>query len=224
MDYRKYTRKNLSSKFKFFSNLSVTNWFILINVIFFIVVNILVLNNQNFFEYIALKSSNILQGKYLWTLLTSMFMHGSFAHILVNMVSLMFIGNFVERIIGRKRFFWFYLVSGLVASLFFVLFALVFSSELNVYAVGASGAIFALGGLLMILTPKLPVLVFFIIPMRMFTAMIFLLAMLWVLSVVAGLPIGNTAHLGGLLSGIVYGLYLKRKYKRKVVMLNRMFG
>jgi len=208
----------------FFSSLSATNWIILINVIVFVVVSLLVLQNSNFLDYVALKPSNILQGKNLWTLVTSVFMHGSFTHIFVNMLSLAFIGNFVEKIIGRKRFFWFYLISGIIASLIFVLLALIFSSEMNVYAVGASGAIFALGGLLMILTPKLPVLVFFIVPMPMWIAMIFLLGVLWIISLLAGIPIGNTAHLGGLLTGIIYGLYLKNKYKRKVMVLNRMFS
>ena len=207
-----------------FFNLSMTNWIILVNVIVFIIFSVLVAQNKNFLDYVALKPSNILQGKDLWTLLTSLFMHGSFAHIFVNMVSLFFIGSFVERIIGRKRYFWFYVISGIIANLFFVLSALIFASELNVYAVGASGAIFAIGGLLMILTPKLPVLVFFIIPMPMWIAMIFLLVSLWVISLLSGIPIGNTAHLGGLISGLVYGLYLKNKYKKKVIALNRMFG
>lgn len=214
----------MNRKISIFSNLSVTNWIILVNVVVFIVVSLVVAQNQNFLDYIALKPSNILQGRNLWTLLTNMFMHASFTHIFVNMVSLLFIGNFVERIIGRKRFLAFYIASGLVAGLFFVFLSLIFKSDLNIYAVGASGAIFGIGGLLMILTPKLPVLVFFIIPMPMWIAMIFLLGVLWVLSYAAGLPVGNTAHLGGLLAGIIYGLYLKRKYKRKVMALNRMFG
>lgn len=223
MNYRDYTKRNLSSRWDFFYNLSITSWLILVNVIFFILIVILTSQNQTFIEYIALKPDNILQGKYIWTLLTSMFMHGSFGHLFVNMISLMFIGNFVERIIGRKRFFYFYLLSGLIAGLFFVFLALIFKTELDISAVGASGAIFGLGGLLMILTPKLPVLVFFIIPMPMWIAMLFLLGVLWILSLIAGLPIGNTAHLGGLLAGVVYGLYLKNKYKKKVIMLNRTF-
>ena len=36
------------------------------------------------------------------------------------------------------------------------------------------------------------------------------------------LPIGNTAHIGGLLIGLAYGWYLKNKYKRKIFLLNKM--
>ena len=222
MKCRRYTRRNLR-RTGFFSNLSVTNWIILINVVLFFIIFPIMVSKEWFIDYVALKPANILQGKNLWTLLTSMFMHGGFSHLFVNMISLMFIGNFVEKIIGRKRYLWFYLVSGLVASLAFVFLALIFKAELNIYAVGASGAIFALGGLLMILTPKLPVLVFFIIPMPMWIAMLFLLFGLWILSFAAGLPIGNTAHFGGLVAGVIFGVYLRQKYRRKVAMLNRMF-
>ena len=101
-------------------------------------------------------------------------MHGNFTHLFVNMISLFFIGNFVEKLVGRKRFFWLYMLSGLFAGLLFVFLAYFFGvSELGarifgspeIFAVGASGAIFALAGLLAVLTPKLRVYVFFIIPM-----------------------------------------------------------
>ncbi|MEK6820100.1 MAG: rhomboid family intramembrane serine protease [Nanoarchaeota archaeon] len=208
----------------FFPGLSVTNWIVIVNICFFIFSFIILAGKQGFIDYLALKPANILQGKMLWTILTSMFMHANLSHLLVNMISLMFIGNFVEKIIGRKRFFLFYILAGIIAGLSFVFLALIFQSGLDIYAVGASGAIFGLGGLLMILTPRLPVLVFFIIPMKMWQAMVFLLLGLWLISWLAGLPVGNTAHLGGLLAGVGYGLYLKNKYKRKVAMLNRMFG
>ena len=207
----------------FFYNLSITNWIILIDVLAFIIFSFILSINSSLIDYIALRPSNFLQGKNIWTLLTSMFMHAGIIHLLVNMVSLAFIGNFIEKIIGRKRFLWFYLISGLIAGLFFIFLTLLFQNELNIYAVGASGAIFGLGGLLMILTPKLPVLVFFIIPMPMWIAMIFMLGVLWVASLGLGLPIGNTDHLGGLIAGIIYGLYLRNKYKRKVAMLNKYF-
>jgi len=226
MHYQKYTKRNLKKNkvLDFFGNFNVTRWIILANVVFFILAYIIAYFYPSIIEYIALKPANILAGKKIWTLLTSMFMHGGIGHLLVNMISLMFIGNFVERIIGRKRFFWFYMISGIISGLFFVVLAWIFNSGLDTYAVGASGAIFALGGLLMILTPRLPVLVFFIIPLPMWIAMLFMLFALWVVSFGFNLPIGNVAHLGGLLSGIVFGLYLKYKYRKKVELLNKYFS
>lgn len=212
---------------------SVTTWLISINIVFFIVA----FTFMFYFEptqvlyWTALQPNAFFSGA-VWQLITSMFMHGNFTHLFVNMLSLFFIGTFIERLIGRKRFLWLYLLSGIVAGLFFVSLAFFFGgSDLGmrlfgspeVFAVGASGAIFALGGLLAILTPKLRVYVFFVIPMSMWMAMIFLLVVLWGVSLSSGLPIGNTAHLGGLLVGVVYALYLKKKYKRKTDMISKMF-
>jgi len=205
---------------EFWQDRSATNKIILVNIAVFVAVTIFLMFNSGFLDYVALKPSNILQGKMLWTIFTSMFMHGSVAHLFVNMLSLFFIGNFVERLIGRKRFLIFYILAGLVAAMFFVLLAFVFSSEMNSYAVGASGAIFALGALLMILVPRLPVLVFFVLPMPLWLGMLVLLFGIWILSYFAGLPIGNTAHLGGFVIGLVYGTWLRIKYKKKVRMLS----
>ncbi len=203
-----------------------TGWLILINVIafigFFVLANFV--GEVTAVDWVAIQPANFLSGVFVWTLITSMFMHAGFGHLFINMISLMFVGSFVERLVGKKRFLWVYLGGGLIAGLFFVLVAWLTGSDLNVYAVGASGAIFALGGLLAVLTPQLPVLVFFIIPMPMWMAMIFLMVILWVLSLTAGLPIGNTAHLGGLLVGLGYGFYLKKKYPRKTAMISRYFA
>jgi len=212
-----YRRKTVSW------NTGVTNKIILVNVAFFLIFWIITIATPNFIDYIALKPSNILYGKNLWTILSSMFMHGSFSHLIVNMISLFFIGNFVERIIGAKRFAIFYLAGGIIAGISFVLLSLIFKSEFNTYAVGASGAIFALAALLMILIPRLPVLVFFVIPMPLWAGVLLLLFGLWIVSTIAGLPIGNTAHLGGFVIGVIYGLYLKVKYPRKIEMLRMYF-
>ncbi|MBT7706335.1 hypothetical protein HN747_02710 [archaeon] len=47
---------------------------------------------------------------------------------------------------------------------------------------------------------------------------------MWVLSVTLSIPIGNVAHLGGLLLGVGYGLYLKKQYPRKTKMIARYFS
>ncbi len=187
--------------------------------------------SETLIRFIAVSPEWFVRG-YFWTLVTSMFLHGSFLHLMVNMVSFFFLGTFVERLIGKKRFFWFYMLSGLIAGLFFVLFAYLgtyFSNgtawfgSISDYAVGASGALFGLGGLLAVLLPNLRVLVFFIIPMRLWLAMTVLLVGFWAMSIGADLPVGNTAHFGGLVAGLVYGFYLRTKYSKKVDMLNRMF-
>ena len=92
-------------------------------------------------------------------------------------------------------------------------------------SVGASGAIFGIAGVLAVLTPKLPVYIMFIpIAMPMWFAVIVILSLLWLISLIAQIPIGNTAHLGGLLAGISYGIYLRTRYKKRVYMLNRFLS
>lgn len=205
---------------------SYTGIIIGVNVIFFIGFLILqnLINANQAVSLVALMPSAILSGHALWTFLTSMFMHAGLGHLFVNMVSLMFIGNFVEKLIGKKRFIYLYFAGGIFAGILFVAIAALTGIDLNVYAVGASGAIFCLGGLLAVLTPRLPVLVFFILPLPMWAAMGVLMFGLWALSLGLGLPIGNTAHLGGLLVGLGYGFYLKKKYPRRTKMISTYFA
>ena len=219
--YRIYPKRRRS----IFGTFSVTLILVLINVVAFIFFAILISLNIVTIDYIAIKPANILQGKYLWTFFTSMFMHGGLFHIFANMFSLLFIGSLVEKILGVKRYIYFYLISGLLAGVFFVLSSLIFTADLNTFAVGASGAVFGLVGLLMLLTPNLPVYIMFIpIPIKMKYAAPGILVVLWLISIAGDVPIGNTAHLGGLVTGLVYGLYLKNKYKRKTRYINKYFS
>lgn len=204
---------------------SINSILIFLNVFLFIIFSIILSFNWLPLDFIAIKPSNILGGSFLWTFFTSMFMHSGFFHLFANMLSLMFIGGLVEKIIGRKRYLWFYLSSGIFASLFFVLMSFIFQTDLNVYAVGASGAIFSLVGLLVLVTPNLPVYLMFIpIPIKMKYAGPGLLFLLWIISIGGNIPIGNTAHLGGLIVGIAYGIVLKLKFPQKTDWIKNRFS
>lgn len=209
-----------------FDSLSVTLILVLINVVFFVIVWGLmfagVISNNFFNNNIALSLANV-KSLRIWTFLTSMFMHGGLFHIFANMFSLVFIGSFIERILGRKRYFWFYMVSGLFAGVLYIFFEFLFPSGLG--AVGASGALFGIAGLMMILTPNIPLYVMFIpIPIKAKYAIPGLLVVLWFISVAGSIPIGNTAHLGGLVAGVVYGIYLRKKYKKKTRYISQHFS
>jgi len=228
-NYRRYTRRHIKR-----FDLSITLWLIIINVVFFIFGFFLIIINQNYINLIALKPSNILQGKYFWTLITSMFMHAGIFHLLINMFVLFSLGSLTEKIIGRQRFLWFYIFSGLFAGLSFVILAGFFgNSQLGnalfgnpeTFAVGASGAIFAIAGLFIVLLPKIRFSIiffpFFSLPGYIMVPLV--LSLTWLASIFGNLPIGNSAHLGGFLMGLIYGFYLRRKYKNKVKALERMF-
>src|SRR3989338_2863515 len=197
-------------KKSFLSGLSVNTQIIILNIILFIVFSILIRTNILTWDYIAIKPSNIFEGKYIWTFLTSMFMHGGLFHLFVNMFSLFFVGSLIQKLLGQKRYLSFYLIAGLFAGIFFVLASLIFPADFNSYAIGASGALFGLIGLMMFLTPNLPVYVMFIpIPIKIKYAAPGILILLWLISVLGEIPIGNTAHLGGLIVGLIYGFYLR---------------
>lgn len=284
---REYTKKRLkkNSAEKFFRKFSITNWIIILNLIVFILLIILiqVFKSEKVLELFALQANNFFAGEY-WTLLTSMFMHLEFWHFFANMISLFFIGNLLERIIGRKRMFWLYIISGIFAGFFYVLLSRYFGASIigtrifgdpSTFAIGASGAIFSLLGLLAVLTPNNKVylitgpiialilqavldnilknsgiislidliislyILFAIFSIFSFNPKIIRLSIpvrmsFWVLPIVAilplviiglfiPLPIGNSAHFGGLLMGLAYGFYLRNKYKNKIALINRIF-
>ena len=221
------------NKKNFFGNFSVNTWLILVNFVSWFVILIALSLNSDSLKYFALQPNAFIQGEYLWTIFTSMFSHIYFWHIMVNMITLSFIGGFVQKILGQKRYLFFYLASGIFASLFFILLSVLFKDyswgerffgSPGIFALGASGAIFGLAGLITVLIPRMKVLVYFILPMQMWMAMVFFLGFFWILSAFAGLPIGNSAHLGGFLAGIIYGFYLKNKFPKKTRALSRYFS
>jgi membrane associated rhomboid family serine protease len=138
-----------------------------------------------------------------WTLLTNLFIHASFWHILANMITLYFFGSFLLRLIGLKRFLIVYFAGGILGNLMFILI------EPSSYSivVGASGAIFALAGVLTIMRPRLRVFVFPIpFPLPLWVAII---GGFVVLSFIP--HIAWQAHLGGLVFGLVAGYIFRRR-------------
>ncbi len=93
--------------------------------------------------------SEIASGRHLFTLLTAMFLHGGWFHILGNMVYLWAFGPEVEDVMGKVRFLLFYLLGGLAASLSQV----VMSPSSDMPNLGASGAIAAVMGAFLITFP-----------------------------------------------------------------------
>jgi membrane associated rhomboid family serine protease len=136
-----------------------------------------------------------------WTIITSMFVHGSIWHILFNMISLYFLGSFFLRAAKEKSFLVVYFLGGLAGNLLFVLLAHPLST-----GIGASGAIFAIGGALVVTVPNVRVFIIPIpVPMPLWVAIL----IFFFLSFLPG--IAWQAHLGGLLLGLIAGLILKKR-------------
>ncbi len=137
-----------------------------------------------------------------WTVVTAMFVHAGFWHIFANMLTLYFFGSYFSRLVGRGSFLLVYFVGGIVGNLLFWLLASPFA-----VGVGASGAVFAIAGGLVVLRPKLPVIIFPIpLPIPLFVAVIGGFLLLSFMPSVAW-----QAHLGGLLVGLVAGFIFRRR-------------
>src|SRR3989344_6006259 len=85
-----------------------------------------------------------------WLLLSSIFLHGSITHLLFNLFSLFLFGSFLEKKIVAWRFIFVFLLTGIVASIAAAFF---YPSSL-----GASGAIYGVIGVLVVLAPFMPVI------------------------------------------------------------------
>jgi membrane associated rhomboid family serine protease len=146
----------------------------------------------------------------LLTIITSMFLHGSWFHVLSNMWVLYIFGDNVEDRMGSIRYLIFYLLSGILAALTHVFFA----PGLAVPTVGASGAIAGVLGAYFYLFPRSRVLTFvplFILPWFIEVPAVVFLGLWFILQLFSGLMIGGLAmegiawwaHIGGFIFGYI---------------------
>jgi uncharacterized protein len=176
-------------------------------VIYIVIANIISYIMQNLIDgYTAsmvLTSADLLSRP--WMLVTHLFAHGSLMHLIFNMYALFIFGPLVEHRIGSKRFLLVYFISGILAGIGF--------SLINATSVGlgASGAIMAVLGIVIVLFPDLKVLFFFVIPMSMRTAGI-IFALIDIFGFISSVNTGiaHIAHLIGLACGVVYALLLPK--------------
>ena len=140
-----------------------------------------------------------------WTIITNLFVHYGWWHIAANMLTLYFFGRYLSILIGETKLLIVYFGGGILGNILFALLA-----EPSYIAVGASGAIFALGGVLAVMRPKLPVFVFPIpapIPLC--------IAVIGGFLIISFLPhIAWQAHLGGLVFGLIAGYFFRKRERR----------
>jgi membrane associated rhomboid family serine protease len=136
-----------------------------------------------------------------WTIFTSMFVHNGFWHLFGNMITLFFFGRAVYQLVGSNKFLLVYLIGGLAGNLLFVLLGDPYS-----IAVGASGAVYAIAGTLVVMAPRIRVLVYFVLPMPLWVV-ILVFFVVW--SFIPG--VAWQAHLGGLVIGLIAGYFFRRR-------------
>jgi membrane associated rhomboid family serine protease len=169
-------------------------------------------------QYAAIPN-NISNGEHLLTVLTGMFMHGGWAHLIGNMLFLWVFGDNIEAVIGNIEYFIFYMMGGIIATLTHTFMA----PNSPIPCVGASGAIAAVLGAYLVMFPgsRIKMLIFFFwrssIPAFLFLGF-------WIgqqffngMGSIAqteetGGGIAWWAHIGGFVFGVVAGLYYRSQY------------
>jgi len=158
----------------------------------------------------------VASGERVYTLITSMFLHGSLVHLLGNMFYLYVFGDNIEFVMGRVRYIVFYIASGVLAALTHIAIAVMWSPDsLYIPAVGASGAISGVLGAYILLFPHgrvrfialwgwIPV--FLNLPAIVYIGIWFLYQLLMgLLTVGAQVSVGVAfwAHIGGFIAGLL---------------------
>ncbi|VVB51856.1 Rhomboid protease GlpG [uncultured archaeon] len=163
------------------------------------------------YRYLALTPATVFTMP--WTLLTSMFIHVDFTHLLFNMIGLYFFGIYVEQLVGSKTLKRIYFLGGIAGSLAYVFTSLVFGIPApNIPAVGASGAVFAVMGTLVVLQPNITIYLGFIFPMPLYIWVILYTFMALADMAATMGTIAHNAHLGGMIAGMIFGIQEKKKY------------
>jgi membrane associated rhomboid family serine protease len=150
-----------------------------------------------------------------WQLLTYAFLHGSVMHIAFNMYGLWLFGSEIEKLIGRRNFFWLYFASVLTAA---ALQLLVINFTGSVYpTIGASGGVFGLllaygicfpKRIIVLLIPPIPMPAWFFVSLYAVIELV-----LGVTGTQAG--VAHFAHLGGMVGGyIVISSWLRSNHRR----------
>ncbi len=207
-----------------FKNDNAVNRIILINVGVFIFVSlvnaVLFLMNENnsFFpviiKYLMLPASSynfILQP---WSIITYMFLHDGFMHILFNMLWLFWIGNILHEYLGNKRVYATYFGGGVFGGLLYIicynLFPAFSSSLHSSYAIGASAGVLAVVVATASLLPEYPIQLFLfgLVRLKWLALATVLLDLISIPTSNAG---GHIAHIGGAIFGYFYIKYIYGK-------------
>lgn len=181
---------------------------IALNVLVFLLVELTgsSLNTGHMLRWGAAGTLNIAQNQEYYRMVTALFLHFGIQHLGNNMLVLLFIGDCLERNLGKWKYFFLYMAGGIAAN--YVSFLLEMQKGEYVVSAGASGAVFAaIGGLLYVVWRNKGHVENF--TMKQLVIMAFL-------SLYHGLTsvgVDNAAHFGGLFIGFFLALLLYRKPK-----------
>ncbi len=207
---------------------------LIINGLFFLAQNTIGLHYINLEKWFALHTWQSPWFK-PWQIITHMFMHGDFGHLLFNMLALWMFGAILENLWGFKRFIIFYITCGLGAAFAHLIF-LYFDVEKAIVSyensaisleqvqakifgstLGASGAVFGCLAAFGYLFPNTLIYIYFLIPIKAKYFVILYAGIELFLSVKnsAGDDVAHIAHLGGAVVGFALVYFWNKTNKKK---------
>lgn len=175
-----------------------------------------------FHDY-AFSLENILDGNLL-VFITSIFLHAGPDHLVLNLIALFFFGKAVEDSLGWKKTLMVFFAGAIVGNLAVLSASLLGLMPIDAVTIGASGAIFGLLGVSMLVDPLDIVIYPYIIPLPLILiAVIYMIYNIgaFVSSVLTGASsdIAYIAHIGGLLAGMLIGFKIEGKRKGIMILL-----
>lgn len=154
--------------------------------------------------YLALTTDGMKRG-FLWQLVTFQFLHGGLFHLLMNLLGLWFLGSWVERVLGAKRYLVFFAFCGVGGGLLQGSLMLLFPGHYGSLLYGASAGTSGMLALFAMLEAESEIRWNFVIPIRA-KHLLWLEAgvSLFFTVVPANQGVAHAAHLGGILAGIAF--------------------
>jgi len=205
----------------------ITACIIFVNILIFLWQRLILTpsDNEFIFKYyglmpydfwVSLTTNHSLIPYNIMTIFTSMFLHGGFIHVGGNMLYLFIFGKSVEDSLGHKRFFLFYIFSGIMAALF----QLLYDPQSKIPMIGASGAVSGTLGAYLILFPhaKIVTMLIIIVFIKFVQLPAILLLTIWFFIQVLYSHTDGVAwyaHIGGFIFGLLTARFLviKRSFR-----------
>jgi membrane associated rhomboid family serine protease len=188
----------------------MVKWLIIVTSAVFVLtyVPLQIFNSEYFaypFAWLALRPDDVIRRFYLWELVTYLFLHGGWFHIIFNMFALWMFGSDLERLWGGKKFLFYYFLTGIGAGILDVTLNALFHPGIPSATIGCSGAVYGLLLAYGMIFPDRLIYLYMIIPIKAKWFVIIMGAIEFVSSFSGpGSGVSHVAHLGGMLFGFLY--------------------
>ena len=190
-----------------------TNWLIIICVL--VSVFSWFTANDQIIDYLAFSGENILKGR-IWTIFTSLFLHGDFTHLFGNMIFLYIFGNTLENELGENWILPPFFIGGTTSFLLSTFFY-----DPTIYLIGASAAIFTLTAIVMLLKP-LKFSFYFLMPLGLVAIIYFMFNLLAVYTGSQG-NISYIGHIIGFSIGVPFGIASSKDWHKNLLITAGLF-